>query len=144
SIVDEKAGEVVLGASTRHLMQVAAFAADLVGRGRLLPTVDAPHPRALWRPLLTGPDLAWAQSLVLALPPAGRASADPAPAVVAAALDALVDAAVRLALLAGGTDRTVDAAADGTTPAARWLTALSGPHRTFAASPDEVVDLVRM
>ena len=29
SIVDDKAGDVVLGASTRHLMQVAAFAGDL-------------------------------------------------------------------------------------------------------------------
>jgi non-specific serine/threonine protein kinase len=143
STVDSKAGEVVLAASTRHLMQVAAFAADLVGRGRLLPTVDSPQPRAVWRPLLTGPDLAWAQSLVLALPPSGRATGDAGPAVVAAALDGLVDAAARLAILAAGTDRAVTAGADRTSPAARWLAALIGPHRMFMAGHDEVADLAK-
>jgi non-specific serine/threonine protein kinase len=125
-------------------MQVAAFAGDLVGRGRLLPTVDSPRPRAVWRPLLAGADLAWAQSLVLALPPSGRAAGDPAPEVVAAALDALVDAAARLAIDAidaTGADRTVTGADDPSTPAARWLAALVGPHRTFVASEDEVSDL---
>lgn len=139
SIVDGKAGDVVIGASTRHLMQVAAFAADLVSRGRLLPTVDYPPARAVWRPLLTGPDLAWAQSLVLALPPSGRAAGDGAPAVVAAALDALVDAAARLAI--EGADRGVTDAPDGATPAARWLAALSGPERGFAATEAEASEL---
>jgi SNF2-related domain/SNF2 Helicase protein/Helicase conserved C-terminal domain len=139
-VADDKAGDVVLGAATRHLMQVCAFAADLVGRGRLLPTVDPPAARAVWRPLLTGADLAWAQSLVLALPPSGRAAGDAGPAVVAAALDALVDAAARLAM-AGA--RTVTGAGEPATPVDRWLAALSGPHRTFTATPDEVADLAK-
>jgi len=160
SIVDEKAGDVILGAATRHLMQVAAFAADLVSRGRLLPTVDTPPPRAVWRPLLTGADLAWAQSLALALPPAGRAAGGTATEVIAAALDDLVDAAARLAIdghaaaSAGPSGRAADRArrptgsgtgADrGTAVApvtARWRAALVGPDRTFAATEDEVADL---
>ncbi|MBX6748939.1 MAG: ATP-dependent helicase [Micromonosporaceae bacterium] len=152
-IVDEKAGDVVLGAATRHLMQVAAFAADLVGRGRLLPTVDARPPRAVWRPLLTGPDQAWAQSLALALPPAGRAAGGTAHEVIAAALDDLVDAAARLAIDghtptgASGPARrpAVFVGADGGGTAAsvvtRWRAALVGPDRRFAASDDEVAEL---
>lgn len=166
SIVDEKAGDVVLGAATRHLMQVAAFAADLVSRGRVLPTVDFPPPRAVWRPLLTGADLSWAQSLVLALPPAGRAAGGTATEVIAAALDDLVDAAARLAIdghaaaSRGPTGRgrrptTGDRGHEadrGPTPgadsgpatapvAARWRAALVGPDRAFAATDDEVADL---
>ena len=164
SVVDEKAGDVVLGADTRHLMQVAAFAADLVGRGRLLPTVDPSPPRAVWRPLLTGPDLAWAQSLVLALPPAGRAAGGTAHEVIAVALDDLVDAAARLAIdghvfaadsRAGRPVRAV--ARDpvnrvtagwmtgsrnmGVPVVARWRAALVGSDRSFAATDDEVTEL---
>ena len=47
--------DAALGATTRYLIEVAAFAADLVGRGRLLPSVDADGPRAVWRPVLAGP-----------------------------------------------------------------------------------------
>ncbi|MCZ7436161.1 DEAD/DEAH box helicase [Micromonospora sp. WMMC241] len=97
-----------VGASLRHLAELADFAADLVARGRLLPALGgkegppvnasgiggAPsyHPtrarrqlraagdsdvtiaRALWRPLLTGTDAAWARDLASALPPAARAA----------------------------------------------------------------------
>lgn len=34
------------GASVIHLVELAVFAADLVGRGRLLPGVDSDSPRA--------------------------------------------------------------------------------------------------
>ena len=117
-------GALVAGSTWRHLRTVAAFADDLAARGRALPAVVAPpvpslgvRPwggRAVWRPLVTGADAAWARSLVLALPPAGLAAArddgtsgpEPAAAspsaVVGAALDALTDAAVRRRLSASG------------------------------------------
>ncbi|GAB3068587.1 DEAD/DEAH box helicase [Micromonospora schwarzwaldensis] len=105
-----------VGASVRHLAELADFAADLVARGRLLPGVldagkagpplnasgrgraSSHHPPragrrlrpvgesdvatalALWRPLLTGTDAAWARGLALALPPAARAAREWQPA----------------------------------------------------------------
>ncbi|MFG1678187.1 SNF2-related protein [Micromonospora sp. NPDC049282] len=103
-----------IGASLRHLAELADFAADLVARGRLLPALsekEGPplnasgiegatsyHPagprrrlravdeadvataRALWRPLLTGTDAAWARDLASALPPAARAAREWQPA----------------------------------------------------------------
>jgi len=87
----------VPGASVRHLARLAEFAVDLVRRGRTLPgirrvSVPADGPatgrrpgvdagvdgatgepaEAVWRPLLTGTDAAWARDLALALPPAAR------------------------------------------------------------------------
>ncbi|WP_433311425.1 SNF2-related protein [Micromonospora sp. CA-269861] len=103
---------VVPGATLRHLAELADFAADLVTRGRVLPGVRTTPgdqmpgvgttpgdqtpgagvagasnaaAQAVWRPLLTGTDAAWARSLALALPPAARAAVLPA---VAAALPA--------------------------------------------------------
>ncbi|MFI6241396.1 SNF2-related protein [Micromonospora sp. NPDC050795] len=83
----------VAGATLRHLAELADFAADLVTRGRVLPGVrtttadgtpgaDVPvasgaPAQAVWRPLLTGTDAAWARSLALALPPAARATVLP-------------------------------------------------------------------
>jgi hypothetical protein len=87
--------DITVGATVRHLVTVAGFAADLVARGRLLPTVE-PGPVAAWRPVLAGPDAAWAQALALALPPASRAEAEQT--TLAPILDALVDAAARAAL----------------------------------------------
>nr|WP_205808441.1 DEAD/DEAH box helicase [Micromonospora sp. HNM0581] len=87
--------------------------------------------RAVWRPLLTGTDTAWARSLAMALPPVARAAAeaDLPGALVADALDALTDAAVRAALppmtLARGTRP------NGAVTA--WLSALTGPRREFTA-----------
>ncbi|MFI7427342.1 SNF2-related protein [Micromonospora sp. NPDC049836] len=145
-------GDVVPGAGLRHLAELAAFAADLVSRGRVLPGVTGPlapitdspttadplttagtlttggplatagpmgatapaastartrgadtstrtgrrhlrpvdgsevvTARALWRPLLTGTDAAWARSLAQALPPAARAAAEWTAAVPPAA-----------------------------------------------------------
>ncbi|HEY7225562.1 MAG TPA: DEAD/DEAH box helicase [Micromonosporaceae bacterium] len=133
----DASGDAVLGAATRHLIDVAAFAADLASRGRLLPTIDIRDGvgYALWRPLLTGSDASWAQALVLALPSSGRADGQEAPAVVAAALDALVDAAARQAIAASR--RTMPT----TTPATRWVVALAGPRRDIDATLDEVARL---
>ena len=53
------------GASVLHLRELAGFAADLVARGRLLPAVLSDPPRAVWRPVITGPDAAWARILAV-------------------------------------------------------------------------------
>jgi len=65
-----------LGASALFLLAVAAFASDLVGRGRVLPALgwDGAGPAARWRPVLTGPDADRRDELVAAMPPAFRAA----------------------------------------------------------------------
>ncbi|MFJ1542646.1 SNF2-related protein [Micromonospora chalcea] len=183
-----------VGASLRHLCELADFATDLVARGRLLPGVLDAYPGggvpgadggpasigrgtsrrrlravgaddvatawALWRPLLTGTDAAWARDLATALPPAARAArewrpeprdaaaptGDRGPAdgawagraddvgageLVAEALDALVDAAARVALADTRLHRGMRPV--GAVP--RWLAALTGPQRAFPAEP---------
>ncbi|MEV0611356.1 DEAD/DEAH box helicase [Polymorphospora rubra] len=138
----------VVGAGLRHLATLADFAVDLVARGRLLPGVDGD--RAVWRPLLTGADAAWARALAMALPPAVRAAvADPpapgpggaatagpvpgTPRLVADALDTLTDAAARTAL-DGVSLVTGGRRASGAVAATRsWLGALTGRQRTFPA-----------
>jgi SNF2 family DNA or RNA helicase len=130
------AGDVIVpGGTWRHLRAVAAFADDLAARGRALPAVVAPPVsplgirawggRAVWRPLVTGADAVRARSLALALPPAGLAAVAPraegpaSPAVlVAAAVDALTDAAVRHRLSASGMVAPADPP---------WLAALACP-----------------
>ncbi len=122
---------------------------------------DVAAARAVWRPLLTGTDAAWARSLALALPPAARAAVDwqitravtPADRdatraaragvtravsaavepgeLVAAALDALVDAAARAALADTALHRGMRPGG----PVPRWLAALTGPERAFTAEP---------
>ncbi|MFC0033432.1 DEAD/DEAH box helicase [Micromonospora chaiyaphumensis] len=171
-------GEAVAGASLRHLAELADFAADLVTRGRVLPGVSDPAPgvdavradgesrrlrvvddsdlvtaSALWRPLLTGTDAAWARSLALALPPAARAArewheegAEPggmtvsgtAPGeLVAEALDALVDAAARAVLA----DTRLPRGMRPNGPVPAWLAALTGPEPVFAAEPAALATL---
>jgi hypothetical protein len=127
-----------ISASVTHLIEVARFAADLMARGRLLPGVDVDPPRAMWNPVLTGPDASWARSLASSMPP-GMAAAEPDQglAVWANALDSLVDATARAAL--GTTKLPASTVGDRTTRA--WLAALTGPRRRFAAGPAEVVAL---
>ncbi|SCL62700.1 non-specific serine/threonine protein kinase [Micromonospora eburnea] len=225
--------DAVIGASLRHLAELADFAADLVARGRVLPRVadavaagpgspagradstgrsravrgtakdgrsrrhlrpvgdaDVATARAVWRPLLTGTDAAWARSLALALPPAARAAVewevgradgagedgsvtqagaaradgdgaagragadrgDPAAGgrvsggapdgtapgeLVAAALDALADAAARAALADVPLHRGMRPGG----PVPRWLAALTGPERAFTAEPAALATL---
>jgi len=142
------ATESVLAASVRHLVVVAGFALDLVGRGRTLPTVvnSADGPHATWRPLLTGADAQWAQALTVALPPSARAATDvdggdphPSGAVVADAIDALVDAAARSAL-PNVTHIGQRAGADDAWRS--WLGALTGRQRRFPAPAAAVQRLV--
>ena len=128
--------------SFSHLLELSRFAYDLVGRGRLLPGVDADGPRATWRPVLTGPDAAWARSLVACLPPALAAVEPDQPLPVwVDALDSLVDAAARAALARTrlAAERTGSGRLKATTRA--WLAALTGPERRFAATAAEVTIL---
>jgi hypothetical protein len=130
--------DVVAGDSVSHLVELARFAGELVARGRLLPGVELEPPRAVWRPVLTGPDAAWARALAPLMPRA-LAAADPESAadVWADALDSLVDATARAAL-----DGTVLRPGRGSSATVRaWLAALSGPERRFAAGADEVARL---
>jgi non-specific serine/threonine protein kinase len=124
----------VPGASITHLADLARFAAELVARGRLLPGVEVDPPRAVWRPVLTGPDAAWGRLLASSMPPS-MAAGDPdnALAVWVDALDTLVDASARSAL--GAIRLTAGRVGDVTTRA--WLVALTGQERRFAAGPDE-------
>ncbi|MBG6099827.1 non-specific serine/threonine protein kinase [Micromonospora vinacea] len=93
--------------------------------------------QAVWRPLLTGTDAAWARALALALPPAARAAVLPpateltAAALVADALDALTDAAARAALATTTLARGLRPGG----PAPAWLAALAGPQRDFTIDP---------
>ena len=112
------------------------------GRASASPAADR-VPAALWRPILTGPDAARARDLAMALPPAGRASSGDATSgmVIATALDALVDAAVREAL---GTHRIASGRRVNATPPATWawLEHLTGHERRFEAEPRELDELV--
>lgn len=124
--------EAVWGTSLTHLAELSRFAADLAARGRLLPGVVVDEPRAVWRPVLTAGDAAWARTLA-ASAPLPLFAADPGAAFVrwAEALDSLVDAAARAALgrfriAPGGVRDPVIRA---------WLSALTGTERVFAADP---------
>jgi len=60
----------VWGSSLTHVSELGRSAADLVARGRLLPGVIVDTPRAVWRPVLTVSDGAWARTLAASAPPA--------------------------------------------------------------------------
>jgi non-specific serine/threonine protein kinase len=154
---EQPADSASLGTSTRWLADVADFAADLVSRGRVLPGL-IPEPaggRAVWAPVLTGPDRDWTQALAAAAPPSVAAAMlqpqsgenDPAregaPAslagtltVAAAALDALVDTAARDALGVwpfGYRKRSRD------TPLLNaWLAGLGSRHNHIDATAEQI------
>jgi superfamily II DNA or RNA helicase len=98
-------GAIAAG-SLPYLAAVAAFAADLVSRGRVLPVLDSGGDyTARWRPVLGGADAERARDLAAAMPPACRAAvADGEPdgsapgPLLTAALDRLADAAARAQL----------------------------------------------
>ena len=120
----------VWGTSLRHLSELSRFARDLVARGRLLPGVILEAPRAVWRPVLTAADAAWARTLAVSAPPALFA-ADPDGGLDpwGEALDCLVDGAARAAL--GRSRLTLGRAGDPVTRV--WLSALTGTERVFGA-----------
>jgi SNF2 family DNA or RNA helicase len=147
--IPERAPGVRYGASMGYLAGLAAFATELVARGRVLPTLDHDGAGAVarWRPVIQGPDVAAMHALVAAMPPVCRAvpgHADPHD-VMAAALAALVDAAARDALGAG---LTLVPPRRGRLPARlpaaeAWLTALTGSDGRFDANPEELPALAR-
>ncbi|MFI6480622.1 SNF2-related protein [Nonomuraea sp. NPDC050663] len=128
-------------ATLRHWRAVAAFAHDLVRRGRVIPqltgepaqqpdmwSIPEPTAEARWFPVLTGADATHFRDLATAMPPACRTGAEehPSSTVLTAALAALTDAAVRARL-------TEPLVARPRTLEDRWLAALTGPD---AACPD--------
>jgi len=150
------------GASLRFLCLVAEFAADLVARGQVVPTVDAASggPFARWVPVPRGGDAAQFDALAEAMPPAFRALAagpgvgDAAGAVRGTAggaalgwtLPAVVDAVARarLAGLAPAEPEPAAGAGRGrrrAKPAAdAWIRALAADPR-FTATPRAVREL---
>ncbi len=100
-------GAIAAG-SLPYLAAVAAFAADLVSRGRVLPVLDSGADyTARWRPVLGGADAERARDLAAAMPPACRA----------AVADGEPDGSAPGPLLAAALDRLADAAARGRLPA---------------------------
>ncbi len=136
---DSVADPPLLGADLKHFRALAAFAVDLAGRARVLPGVRAAGPgrgAAIWRPLITGPDASWLRAATLGLPASallavGDGKRPDAAASVAAATDALVDAAVRAVLLAGTVRPRASTGRRAASTA--WRAALTGPDRFFEA-----------
>ncbi|MEO3803405.1 DEAD/DEAH box helicase [Nonomuraea sp. B1E8] len=110
-------------ATLRHWAAVAAFARDLVRRGRVIPRLipSLETARAVWWPVLTGVDAGYFRELALAMPPACRASRTERPSadVLREALETFTDALVRQTLAEPLT-------AGPRAPRERWLAALTG------------------
>jgi SNF2 family DNA or RNA helicase len=146
--LSERVPEIRYGASLDYLGELAAFAGELVTRGRVLPTLDGDEAEAIarWRPVLRGPDVVAVHALVRAMPPVCRAvpGRDGPHELVAAALRAMVDATARAAL--AGTDLLP--ARRGRAPKRQpaveaWLAALASPDCRFDAEPGDLDALAR-
>ncbi|MEC3977556.1 DEAD/DEAH box helicase [Amycolatopsis sp. H20-H5] len=131
SELDDLAGSASYGDSVTYLRAMARLAADLVRRGRVLPTLvrQGDSAKARWRPVLQGLDSVAFDALVAAMPPVGRAEqiapltgATPA-AIATDAVHSLVDAGVRDRLARA--HPPVDLSR-GRGPAGVWLSALRG------------------
>jgi len=142
--LSERASGIRYGASLGYLADVAAFAGELVSRGRVLPVLarDQAGAFARWRPFLQGPDAVAMHALVRAMPPVCRAvpGCDDPHELLAAALGAMTDAAAREAL-PGGLSLTPPQR--GRRPvrlavAEAWLAALCSPDGRFDADPEEI------
>ena len=141
------AAATVTGGSAIYWAAIAALAADLAGRGRVLPVLEAVDGgcTARWRPVLTGPDAQRARDLAAAMPPLCRAAqptGEPPAPVFTAALDALCDAAARARLDRDRTGWTLLPARRGRRPAQigvaeRWTEALTGSDARVAVSSSE-------
>ncbi|RKT52939.1 DEAD/DEAH box helicase [Saccharothrix australiensis] len=107
-----------LGASAKYLLDVVAFAEDLVARGRVLPDLDEHRPAARWRAALSGVDALRHAGLRAGMPPAFRAAGGVGDDVLRQALDTLVDRAVR--------ERLSGFAPGGRGAVGRWVAALAG------------------
>jgi SNF2 family DNA or RNA helicase len=164
--IPERASGIRYGASMDYLAALTGFAAELVARGRVLPTLDHDGASALarWRPVIQGPDVATMHALAAAMPPVCRAlarqaapdeaarssaghvpEADDAHEVMTTALAALVDAAAREALPVG---LRLAPPRRGRLPARlpaadAWLDALSGLDGRLDADPAELSALAQ-
>ena len=164
--IPERAPDIRYGASMEYLAALAGFAAELVARGRVLPTLDHDGASAVarWRPVIQGPDVATMHALAAAMPPvcralarkaapgeAARASAGHVPEaedaheVMTATLAALVDAAAREALPPG---LRLAPPRRGRLPARlpateAWLAALTGLDGRLDADPAELSALAQ-
>src|SRR6478672_3999478 len=140
--IDEPVADIRYGASDGYLAELAAFARELVERGRVLPELrrDAHGAIACWRPVLQGRDVVAMTSLTSAMPPVCRAELgghDPHELVVSA-LDAMVDAAVRAALPRIDLLPPRRGRPKRRPAVEEWLRALTGPDGRFDAEPDEL------
>ncbi len=164
--IPERAPGIRYGASMEYLAALAGFAAELVARGRVLPTLDHDGASAVarWRPVIQGPDVATMHALAAAVPPVCRAlarqttpdeavrrfaghvpEAEDAHEVMTAALAALVDAAAREALPPG---LRLAPPRRGRLPARlpaadAWLAALTGLDGRLDADPAELSALAQ-
>ncbi|HEY6421736.1 MAG TPA: DEAD/DEAH box helicase [Pseudonocardiaceae bacterium] len=142
--LDEPVADVRYGASLGYLADLAAFARELVERGRVLPALarHAHGAMAYWRPVVQGPDVIALNSLIAAMPPVCRAEQGEHDAheLASAALHSMLDAAMRAALPPG-----IDLLPPrpGRRPPRlpveeAWLTALTSPDGRLEADPDEL------
>jgi SNF2 family DNA or RNA helicase len=144
---DDSGATTRYGASVGYLAEIAAFACDLVERGRLLPTVawDDVGPAARWRPVLQGQDLVALGAYVRALPPVCRAASDEVDPhdLVTTTLQALTDATARGRLASAG---DLLPPRRGRRPqrlpaTEAWVLALATPDGRFDAIEDETTQL---
>ncbi|MPZ79338.1 MAG: ATP-dependent helicase, partial [Actinophytocola sp.] len=145
--LSERAEDIRHGASWDYLAELAAFARELVLRGRVLPTVQRDDVGAVagWRPVLQGRDVVALHTLVTAMPPVCRAvpGHDDPHELVTGALRAFVDAAVRETLPTG---IELTPVRRGRRPkrlpaVEAWLSALSAPDGRFDADADDLDEL---
>jgi SNF2 family DNA or RNA helicase len=148
TVLSEPVGDARYGASIAYLADLAAFARELVARGRVLPALarDGHGAVALWRPVVQGPDVVAMNSLIAAMPPVCRAELGEhdAHGLATSALHAMLDSAMRAALPPG-----IDLVGPRRGPrpkrlpaAEAWLTALTAPDGRFEADPDGLDTLV--
>ncbi|MDP9100874.1 MAG: DEAD/DEAH box helicase [Actinomycetota bacterium] len=136
--VEESLDQLADGADLGLLRALATFAVDLVGRGHVLPAVRAAgngRGRATWSAVIIDADAVWLRELAACAPGSlvanHPADVDRSAAVVetvAAATDALVDAAVRASLRPTRPQRS-----SGT-----FRTALAGADPHFATTPQDL------
>jgi len=133
---DGRSGRGVAAGSVLYLASIAALAADLAARGKVLPgiaeTTDGGSV-ACWRPVLAGADALRARELTVAMPPLCRATTEagePSAAVFGQALDGLTDAAVRdrLSSTPGFTLLPGPVTARSLPLVERWAAALTGDN----------------
>ena len=142
--LSERPPGIRYGASLGYLADVAAFAGELVARGRVLPALarDQAGAAARWRPFLQGPDAMAMHSFARAMPPVCRAvpGDDDPYELLTTALGAMVNAAAREAL-PGGLSLTPPRRGRRPGPLAAaeaWLAALCSTDGRFDADPGEI------